>query len=166
MEADQKRYLELLARSFPTQELAAAEIINLSAILNLPKGTEFFCSDIHGESEAFSHILRNGSGSIRLKVDEAFGDQLTEAEKRELATLIYYPREKAKLILAGVEDERAWYATVVPRLVAVCKRAARKYTASRVRAQGAARRVRLHHRGADERGQSRRGQGSVLCRHP
>ncbi len=133
MEADQKRYLELLARSFPTQELAAAEIINLSAILNLPKGTEFFCSDIHGESEAFSHILRNGSGSIRLKVDEAFGDQLTEAEKRELATLIYYPREKAKLILAGVEDERAWYATVVPRLVAVCKRAARKYTASRVR---------------------------------
>ena len=121
MEADQKRYLELLARSFPTQELAAAEIINLSAILNLPKGTEFFCSDIHGESEAFSHILRNGSGSIRLKVDEAFGDQLTEAEKRELATLIYYPREKAKLILAGVEDERAWYATVVPRLVAVCK---------------------------------------------
>ena len=133
MEADQKRYLELLARSFPAQELAAAEIINLSAILNLPKGTEFFCSDIHGESEAFSHILRNGSGSIRLKVDEAFGDQLTEAEKRELATLIYYPREKAKLILAGVEDERAWYATVVPRLVAVCKRAARKYTASRVR---------------------------------
>mgnify|MGYP004469792923 FL=1 len=133
MEADQKRYLELLARSFPTQELAAAEIINLSAILNLPKGTEFFCSDIHGESEAFSHILRNGSGSIRLKVDEAFGDQLTEAEKRELATLIYYPREKAKLILTGVEDERAWYATVVPRLVAVCKRAARKYTASRVR---------------------------------
>ena len=90
MEADQKRYLELLARSFPTQELAAAEIINLNAILNLPKGTEFFCSDIHGESEAFSHILRNGSGSIRLKVDEAFGDQLTEAEKRELATLIYY----------------------------------------------------------------------------
>ena len=133
MEADQKRYLELLARSFPTQELAAAEIINLSAILNLPKGTEFFCSDIHGESEAFSHILRNGSGSIRLKVDEAFGDQLTEAEKRELATLIYYPREKAKLILAGVEDERSWYATAVPRLVAVCKRAARKYTASRVR---------------------------------
>ena len=133
MEADQKRYLELLARSFPTQELAAAEIINLSAILNLPKGTEFFCSDIHGESEAFSHILRNGSGSIRRKVDEAFGDQLTEAEKRELATLIYYPREKAKLILAGVEDERAWYAIVVPRLVAVCKRAARKYTASRVR---------------------------------
>ena len=133
MDAAEKRYLELLSRSFPTVAKASAEVINLSAILNLPKGTEFFCSDIHGESEAFSHILRNGSGSIRLKVDEAFGDQLTEAEKRELATLIYYPREKAKLILAGVEDERAWYATVVPRLVAVCKRAARKYTASRVR---------------------------------
>ncbi len=133
MEATEKRYLELLAQSFPTTEAAAAEIINLSAILNLPKGTEFFCSDIHGESEAFSHILRNGSGSIRLKVDEAFGESLSEAAKRELATLIYYPREKAKLILADVDDERAWYATVVPRLVAVCKRAARKYTASRVR---------------------------------
>ena len=78
-------------------------------------------------SEPSSHILRNGSGSIRLKVDDVFGDTLTDAEKRALATLIYYPREKAKLALSQVEDEYAWYAVTVPRLVAVCKRAARKY---------------------------------------
>ena len=133
MEAGEKRYLELLSRSFPTIAEASAEVINLSAILNLPKSTEFFASDIHGEFEAFSHILRNGSGSIRLKVDDVFGDTLTDAEKRALATLIYYPREKAKLALSQVEDEYAWYAVTVPRLVAVCKRAARKYTHSKIR---------------------------------
>ena len=78
------RYLELLSKSFPTAAKASAEIINLKAILNLPKGTEFFCSDIHGEAEAFSHILRNASGSIRMKVDEVFGDELTDAQKRAL----------------------------------------------------------------------------------
>ena len=83
------RYLELLSKSFPTAAKASAEIINLKAILNLPKGTEFFCSDIHGEAEAFSHILRNASGSIRMKVDEVFGDELTDAQKRALCTLIY-----------------------------------------------------------------------------
>ena len=133
MEVGEKRYLELLSRSFPTIAEASAEVINLSAILNLPKSTEFFASDIHGEFEAFSHILRNGSGSIRLKVDDVFGDTLSDAEKRALATLIYYPREKAKLVLSQVEDEYAWYAVTVPRLVAVCKRAARKYTHSKIR---------------------------------
>ncbi len=135
MDVTRKRYLQLLSRSFPTLELASAEVINLSAIMNLPKGTEFFASDIHGEAEAFSHILRNGSGSIRLKVDEVFGDELSEAEKRSLCTLIYYPREKAKLMLADCDDEGAFYATYVPRLVAVVRRAARKYTRSRVRKQ-------------------------------
>ena len=135
MDVTRKRYLQLLSRSFPTLELASAEVINLSAIMNLPKGTEFFASDIHGEAEAFSHILRNGSGSIRLKVDEVFGDELSEAEKRSLCTLIYYPREKAKLMLAECADEAAFYATYVPRLVAVVRRAARKYTRSRVRKQ-------------------------------
>lgn len=91
MDAAEKRYLELLSRSFPTVAKASAEVINLSAILNLPKGTEFFASDIHGEYEAFSHILRNGSGSIRLKIDDVFGDELSKEEKRTLATLIYYP---------------------------------------------------------------------------
>ena len=127
------RYLELLSRLFPSADKASAEIINLSAILNLPKGTEFFASDIHGEYEAFSHILRNGSGSIRLKIDDVFGDSLSENEKRSLATLIYYPREKMELVLSQVEDAQAWYAVMVPRLVAVCKRAAQKYTRSRVR---------------------------------
>ncbi len=135
MDVTRKRYLQLLSRSFPTLELASAEVINLSAIMSLPKGTEFFASDIHGEAEAFSHILRNGSGSIRLKVDEVFGDTLSEEEKRSLCTLIYYPREKAKLMLAACEDESAFYATYVPRLVAVVRRAARKYTRSRVRKQ-------------------------------
>ena len=133
MDATEKRYLELLSRSFPTVAAASAEIINLSAILNLPKATEFFASDIHGEYEAFSHILRNGSGSIRLKIDDVFGDTLPESEKRALATLIYYPREKAKLTLSQVDDPAAWYAVTVPRLVEVCKRAARKYTRSKVR---------------------------------
>ena len=133
MDVTNKRYLELLSRLFPTADKASAEIINLSAILNLPKGTEFFASDIHGEYEAFSHILRNGSGSIRLKIDDVFGDSLTREEKRSLATLIYYPREKTALVLSQVDDAEAWYAVMLPRLVAVCKRAAQKYTRSRVR---------------------------------
>ncbi len=127
------RALALLARLFPTQASAAAELMNLSAILNLPKGTEFFCSDIHGEYEAFSHTIRNGSGSIRLKIEDVFGDQLSEQEKRALATLIYYPREKACIALAETDDQLAWYETAVTRLVAVAKRAAQKYTRSHVR---------------------------------
>ena len=133
MDEAQRRYLELLSRSFPTAAKASAEIINLSAILNLPKGTEFFASDIHGEYEAFSHILRNASGSIRLKIDDVFGDGLAPEEKRSLATLIYYPREKMELVLSQTDDAQEWYAVTLPRLVAVCKRAARKYTRSRVR---------------------------------
>ena len=133
MDVTEKRYLELLSKSFPTAAKASAEIINLSAVLNLPKGTEFFASDIHGEYEAFSHILRNGSGNVRLKIDEVFGEELTPAEKRSLATLIYYPREKMELVLAEVDDASAWYAATLPRLVAVCKHVARKYTRSKVR---------------------------------
>ena len=133
MDATDMRYLELLSRLFPSADKASAEIINLSAILNLPKGTEFFASDIHGEYEAFSHTLRNGSGSIRLKIDDVFGDSLSENEKRSLATLIYYPREKMELVLSQVDDAEAWYAVTLQRLVAVCKRAEQKYTRSRVR---------------------------------
>ncbi|WP_303249508.1 fructose-1,6-bisphosphatase [uncultured Slackia sp.] len=135
MERAEKRYLELLSQSFPSAAKASAEIINLSAVLNLPKGTEFFASDIHGEYEAFSHILRNGSGSIRLKIEDVFGDTLTAAEKRSLASLIYYPRERMELMLADADDaaSQAWYAEVLPRLVSVCKRAAQKYTRSKVR---------------------------------
>ena len=108
MDCSEERYLKQLSRLYPTQAAAAAEIMNLSAILNLPKGTDFYCSDIHGEYEAFSHILRNGSGSIRLKIDDVFGDELGDEEKRALATLIYYPREKTEICLAQEPDAMAW----------------------------------------------------------
>lgn len=127
------KYLELLSRSFPTKEEASAEIVNLNAILHLPKGTEFYASDIHGEYEAFSHILRNGSGSIRMKIDDVFGDELSEAEKRSLATLIYYPQERMKLEFQSLDDPAAWYAEKLPQLVAVCRRVASKYSRSKVR---------------------------------
>ena len=133
MDAQEKRYLELLSRSFPSAAEASAEIINLNAILNLPKGTEVYASDVHGEYVAFTHILRNGSGAVRLKIDDAFGDMLSQKDKRTLATLIYYPREKMAQVLPTVEDENDWYATTLLRLVAVCKQAAGKYTRSKVR---------------------------------
>ncbi|MBQ9042360.1 MAG: fructose-1,6-bisphosphatase [Eggerthellaceae bacterium] len=133
MDANEKRYLELLARSFPTAAQASTEIVNLNAILNLPKGTEVFASDIHGEFEAFSHILRNGSGAVKLKIEDAFGDSLSEEEKRSLATLIYYPREKMEIELEKAEDKDAWYAKTILRLVAVSKQSAGKYTRSKVR---------------------------------
>ena len=133
MDVTEKKYLELLSRSFPSAAKASAEIINLSAILNLPKGTEFFASDIHGEDEAFSHILRNGSGTTRLRIEDVFGDTLSEDEKRSLATLIYYPREKMEIVLAEVDDAEQWYVKTLPLLVTMCKRAARKYSRSKVR---------------------------------
>lgn len=133
MDAQEKRYLTLLSRSFPTAAKAAAEIINLTAIMSLPKGTEFFISDVHGEYEAFSHILRNASGTIRIKIDELFGDDLTDDEKRSLATLIYYPREKMRLLLADQPDPDHWYAQTLYRLILVARYVSQKYTRSRVR---------------------------------
>ncbi|MDO4889953.1 MAG: fructose-1,6-bisphosphatase [Coriobacteriaceae bacterium] len=133
MDAGELKYLELLSKSFPTVAKASTEIINLNAILNLPKGTEVFASDIHGEYEAFSHLLRNGSGNVRTKIAEALGDVLSQEEQDSLATLIYYPEQKVKLILADVEDEEAWFADVLPKLVAVVRRASVKYTRSKVR---------------------------------
>ena len=88
------RYLQLLSRSFPTIADASTEIINLEAILNLPKGTEHFLTDIHGEYEAFQHVLKNASGAVKRKVNEIFGHTLRESEKKEICTLIYYPEEK------------------------------------------------------------------------
>ncbi len=136
MDRSELRYLELLSKSYPTIADASAEIINLSAVLNLPKGTEIFASDIHGEADAFSHILKNGSGSVRLKIDDAFGDRLTTQEKNELATLAYYPHEKMTLIFSAFESEEkkeAWMRTTIERLVALCKQASGKYTRSKVR---------------------------------
>ena len=88
------RYLQLLSRSFPTIADASTEIINLEAILNLPKGTEHFLTDIHGEYEAFQHVLKNASGAVKRKVNEIFGHTLRESEKKEICTLIYYPEKK------------------------------------------------------------------------
>lgn len=133
MDANELRYLKLLSRSFPSAAKASTEIVNLNAILNLPKGTEVFASDIHGEHEAFEHILRNGSGAVKLRIDAAFGDFLSPSEKRTLATLIYYPRAKMELLLAETDDKNGWYATTLLRLATVCKQSAGKYTRSKVR---------------------------------
>ena len=133
MDANELKYLSLLAKSFPTVAKAQAEIINLNAILNLPKATEVFATDVHGEYEAFVHLLRNGSGAVRIRIDEALGDSLTDKEKSSLATLIYYPREKMDLILPDIEDKNAWYSRAILLLIRVSKVAAGKYTRSKVR---------------------------------
>ncbi len=126
-------YLKLLARQYPTIQAAATEIINLNAILNLPKGTEHFVTDIHGEFEAFLHVLRNGSGSIKRKIEETFADALPAKEKRSLATLIYYPEQKIPLTLKTVENEDEWYRLTLFRLIKMCRVVSSKYTRSKVR---------------------------------
>ena len=98
------RYLQLLSRSFPNIAAASSEIINLEAIVNLPKGTEHFLADLHGEYEAFQHVLRNASGAIKRKVKELFGDSLSDVERKELCTLIYYPEQKLHLVKAVEKD--------------------------------------------------------------
>ena len=127
------RYLQLLANTFPTIAEASTEIINLQAILNLPKATEHFLADIHGEYEAFQHILKNASGNIKRKVNELFGTTLRESEKRELCTLIYYPEQKLSLVKASEEDIDDWYHITLHHLVAVCRDVSSKYTRSKVR---------------------------------
>ena len=127
------KYLRLLAQSFPTIAAASTEIINLQAILNLPKGTEHFLADIHGEHEAFRHVLKNASGNIRRKVNDLFGNTLRESEQRELCTLIYYPDEKLELVKASEPDIDDWYHITIHYLVAVCRLVSSKYTRSKVR---------------------------------
>ncbi len=127
------RYLKLLSNSFPTSAEASTEIINLEAILNLPKGTEHFLADVHGEYEAFDHVLKNASGSILRKVRELFGQQLIEREMAELATLIYYPAEKLELIKKELPNLDEWYRLTLIRLVKVCRKMGEKYTRSKVR---------------------------------
>ena len=127
------RYLLLLSQSFPTIADASTEIINLQAILNLPKGTEHFLADIHGEYEAFQHVLKNASGNIKRKVHEIFGNELREAEMRELCTLIYYPEQKLEIIKNTEEDLEDWCQITLNRLVRVCRDVSSKYTRSKVR---------------------------------
>lgn len=128
-----KRYLELLAQSFPTVASASTEIINLQAILNLPKGTEHFLADIHGEHQAFLHVLKNASGNIKRKVNELYGSQMTLAEKRDFCSLIYYPEEKLVLIKERDMDMHVWYYDTINRLVTLCREVSSKYTRSKVR---------------------------------
>ncbi|HCC88241.1 MAG TPA: class 3 fructose-bisphosphatase [Prevotella sp.] len=127
------RYIRLLSNTFPTIAAASTEIINLQAILNLPKATEHFVADVHGEYEAFQHILKNASGNIKRKVNDLFGNTLREVEKRELCTLIYYPEQKLELVKASEPDINDWYHITLHHLVAVCRDVSSKYTRSKVR---------------------------------
>ena len=127
------RYLQLLSTKFPTISDACTEIINLEAILNLPKGTEHFLTDLHGEYEAFLHVLKNASGSVRRKVEEIFGQTLRESEVKELCTLIYYPEQKLELIKKEEKDMIDWYRITMHQLIRVCQNVSSKYTRSKVR---------------------------------
>ena len=127
------RYLERLSDLYPTIASASTEIINLQAILNLPKGTEHFLTDIHGEYEAFSHVLKNGSGAVRKKIDEVFGNTMSARDKKTLATLIYYPKAKMDIIKQSETNMEDWYRVHLYLLIEVSKRAASKYTRSKVR---------------------------------
>ena len=126
-------YLKTLAKQYPNIASASTEIINLQAILNLPKGTEHFLTDIHGEFEQFNHVLKNGSGSVRRKIDEEFGNTLSIKDKKSLATLIYYPKEKLEIVEQEEENLEDWYKITLHRLVQMTKRVSSKYTRSKVR---------------------------------
>lgn len=127
------KYLKNLAKLYPNVAAACTEIINLQSILNLPKGTEHFMTDIHGEYEQFFHVLKNGSGSVKKKIDEEFGNTLSSRDKRGLATLIYYPELKVDMVEKTEENLEDWYKITLHRLIQVCKRIASKYTRSKVR---------------------------------
>lgn len=129
----QEKFLKLLSKQYPNIQTASSEIINLNAILNLPKGTEHFLSDLHGEHDAFEHIMRNASGVIKKKIDEQFATSLTSAERRSLATLIYYPEEKISIVKEKSENINDWYKITLYRLVDICRVVASKYTRSKVR---------------------------------
>ena len=133
MDKNDLRYLEALSYQYPSIAKASTEIINLTSILHLPKGTEHFISDVHGEYEQFAHILKNGSGSVRSKIDLEFGFELSREDKTELATLIYYPQEKMALVEESGADMNEWYRMQLLRLIRVARRVSVKYTRSKVR---------------------------------
>ncbi len=125
--------LQLLSEIYPTIAKASAEIINLQSIINLPKGTEHFITDIHGEYDSFSHVLKNGSGSVAIKIEEVFGHTLSESDKSSLATLIYYPKEKMEIISKTEKNMSSWYKITLYRLIEICKRVTSKYSRAKVR---------------------------------
>lgn len=128
-----RRILELLSQTFPDISAASTEIINLEAILNLPKGTEHFVADLHGEHEAFRHLLKNASGNIKRKVTDLFGTSMRECEIRQLCALIYYPEEKLQAIRQNETDLDDFYSITLHKLVKVCQSVSSKYTRSKVR---------------------------------
>ena len=130
---DRMKFLRLLSEKYPTRQQVCTEIINLQAILNLPKGTEHFMSDLHGEYEAFFHILNNSAGVIREKVDMAFEEVLTARERSSLCTLIYYPQEKLRRIREEGRNTEEWYRFVLQKLIDLAKLLSSKYTRSKVR---------------------------------
>lgn len=127
------KYLKSLAKLYPSVAAASTEIINLQSVLNLPKGTEHFMTDIHGEYEQFFHVLKNGSGSVKKKINEEFGNTLSKKDKSGLATLIYYPELKVDLVEKTEENLEDWYKITLHRLIQICKRVASKYTRAKVR---------------------------------
>ena len=133
MIGDRIKFLRLLSEKYPTRQQVCTEIINLQAILNLPKGTEHFMSDLHGEYEAFKHILNNSAGVIREKVDMLFAEALTPMERSSLCTLIYYPEEKLKKIREEGRSSEEWYRFVLQSLIDLAKLLSSKYTRSKVR---------------------------------
>lgn len=130
---EELHYLRLLARQYPTVEAAGTEIIRLQAILNLPKPTEHFMSDIHGEHEAFLHILNSGSGEVKEKLEELFGNTMTQKDRNDLATLIYYPTSKLALVADEEENLDEWYRLTIHRLVDLCRFVSTKHTRAKVR---------------------------------
>ena len=133
MDEKDKKVLKALAKQYKNVAAASTEIINLQSILNLPKGTEHFLTDIHGENEQFNHVLKNGSGSIRRKIDEEFGNTISDRDKKSLATLIYYPEEKLEIVQQEEDNLEDWYKISLHRLVQMMKHVSSKYTRSKVR---------------------------------
>ncbi len=129
------KLLKLLAKSFPTIQSVSAEIINLNGICRLPKGTEHFMSDLHGENLAFRHIMNNCSGSLKEKIDKTFENSLTPDEKTDLAKLLYYPEQMLKRIKTRFSGTALndWYSVMITRLIEVCRTVTHKYTRSKVR---------------------------------
>ena len=127
------RYLKSLSNQYPTIATAATEIINLQAILSLPKATEHFITDVHGEYDQFLHVLKNGSGAIKRKIEDEFGNAISAAEKKAIATLIYYPEQKLEQVLKTEDNLEDWYKVTLYRLIRICKNASSKYTRSKVR---------------------------------
>ena len=160
MKSLETRYLERLSELYPTIAAASTEVINLEAILNLPKGTEHFLTDIHGEYEAFSHVLKNGSGAVKRKIDDVFGNTLSRQDKQSLATLIYYPTEKMGRILRTEKNPDDWYKITLPADRGLPPRGEQVYALQGP--QGASRGICLRDGRAHHREGGSGGQGVVL----